>query len=714
MNSNTKNIIASKFTELMIEKMETVSASDWKKGWFNFSKPYMPPCNLSGSYYRGSNRLMLSLYSEIAGYKTNVFTTFKGGEKFEVYPKKGAKGFPILYWNIRYSEIENPQKYISREKYLSLKDEEQALYKSKPILQSFVVFNIDQTNFPEKYPDRYNKYLSELKSTTFVQNDFSYPAIDQMLKAQKWYCPISLSVEEKEAYYSASDNEIHLPAKEKFFTGENFYATLLHEMAHSTGHKDLLNRKMGGYLNPEIYAKEELVAELTAAITCRELNITSEVREDNAQYLKYWLQELKKSPSYLFDILLDVGKSSDLIIDRIFDKSLYLENENAMEEASLEAEPLREKEGINIGCTLFPEPSSEYLISFTASESTLSVEEVASALANKGVSFSDSFSNSIERNYQTKVFSRPYLKYVPKEKLFLSELLVPINPTSFYLKVKDGLVNDFILGFDPLYPSSEEHLEKISFNDFIQNQDKVFSQQSVIGSISWYDFKGQISESQEFYSSDSFLQTIKENLEYNPSGFRYKVLLEDPHLRKSVDDLVYDFYGMENSRSVHNYDKQNFDCKEYGFFSNWDITYKKEEKGVTVTCLSGGNKKDFYFENEKKLKLIARDCQSKIDSLKENLVRDYFKTEDITAIYDIKIFKLKDGLNYGINFLKDNIRSTTKQLSKSDIDKYYASILSVYEDFVSALSNENKSIERKFTSSLNQSQSSELSLSLNL
>lgn len=45
------------------------------------------------------------------------------------------------------------------------------------------------------------------------------------------------------AFYSISNDSITLPLKSQFKDGESFYGTELHEMGHSTGVKNRLNRK---------------------------------------------------------------------------------------------------------------------------------------------------------------------------------------------------------------------------------------------------------------------------------------------------------------------------------------------------------------------------------------------------------------------------------------------------------------------------------------
>lgn len=72
-------------------------------------------------------------------------------------------------------------------------------------------------------------------------DDFSFPAMDKMIKENGWICPIK-PVYRDNAYYSISKNEIVIPEKRQFKDGESFYTNLGHEMAHSTGSENHLGR----------------------------------------------------------------------------------------------------------------------------------------------------------------------------------------------------------------------------------------------------------------------------------------------------------------------------------------------------------------------------------------------------------------------------------------------------------------------------------------
>ena len=62
---------------------------------------------------------------------------------------------------------------------------------------------------------------------------------------------------------------------------------------------------------------------------------------------------------------------------------------------------------------------------------------------------------------------------------------------------------------------------------------------------------------QEFTDAEAFLKCLREELPFSSTtGFRYKVLANDPAIRKAVDDIAYDFWGEENPRALEDYEPQ--------------------------------------------------------------------------------------------------------------------------------------------------------------
>ena len=200
-----------------------------------------------------------------------------------------------------------------------MSDEERAKYHVYPKLQVFNVFNLDQTNLRETRPEMYEKFLKESsgESQRSDKDMESFPPIDAMIEKDLWVCPIK-PVHGDNAYYSPSKDVIVVPEKQQFIDGESFYSNLLHEMSHSTGSESRLNRlKPGQSFGSSEYAREELVAELTAALVSSQYGMTKHVKSDSAAYLKGWLSKLQEDPSFIKTTLLDVKRSASFIGQRV-------------------------------------------------------------------------------------------------------------------------------------------------------------------------------------------------------------------------------------------------------------------------------------------------------------------------------------------------------------------------------------------------------------
>ena len=327
-----------KFAELMIEKISTLQG-DWKKPWFSPQAAQLPR-NLSGRQYNGMNSIILMLQQEKNGWNTSRYATFdrimglnyaqdkegkrqpltdENGEKLPmVSVKKGEKSTPVMLTTFTVVNSETKEK-IKYDDYRQMSEEERAKYNVYPKLQVFNVFNLDQTNLKEARPEMYEKYASESQGLVEGSDKEmeSFPAIDAMIDKDLWVCPIKPTHGDS-AYYSPSRDVIVVPEKKQFVDGESFYSNLLHEMSHSTGSQSRLDRlKPGQSFGSTDYAREELVAELTAALVSSKYGMTKHVKSDSAAYLKSWLDNLHEDPSFIKSTLLDVKRSASFIGQRV-------------------------------------------------------------------------------------------------------------------------------------------------------------------------------------------------------------------------------------------------------------------------------------------------------------------------------------------------------------------------------------------------------------
>ena len=327
-----------RFTELMIDKIQTLQG-DWKKPWFTPGVT-QPPQNLSGRHYNGGNSLMLMLQAEKMGYEIPVWATFdritnlnfvkdKNGNVFyardknnnklpQVSVNKGEKSFPVFLTTFNVVNPETKER-IPYDDYKQLSKEDQAKYKVYPKLQVYNVFNIAaQTNLELTRPEMYEKLKAQAAGQIQQQGDLkSHPAIDLMIDENLFFCPIN-QVKGDKAYYSPANDHIVVPKREQFVDGEAFATNTLHECAHATGADSRLDRHLGGHSfgSPE-YAREELIAELSAAVISSQYGMSKHIKSDSAQYLKSWLGSLQQGPEYLKSVLGDVRRSSGMIIQRL-------------------------------------------------------------------------------------------------------------------------------------------------------------------------------------------------------------------------------------------------------------------------------------------------------------------------------------------------------------------------------------------------------------
>jgi len=90
------------------------------------------------------------------------------------------------------------------------------------------------------------------------------------------------------ACYIPSLDEVRMPELNAFKDSESFYSTLFHELGHSTGHPDRLNRPgVSGTIEfgSQVYSREELVAEITASFLCSFAQIENRVIDNSVAYL---------------------------------------------------------------------------------------------------------------------------------------------------------------------------------------------------------------------------------------------------------------------------------------------------------------------------------------------------------------------------------------------------------------------------------------------
>ena len=337
------------FAELMMERIKAID-KDWQKPWIEKGS-FMMPRNLSGRPYNGINTFLLLLYSAKQKFDMPVFVTHnqiaydlnnksklkedktekpavdlnpaEGENPGFVHVLKGEKAFPV-FLSIPTVREKDTNKPITLSEYNDMTKEEQERYYVRSYTHVYNVYNLQQTNLKEARPELYAKIeakFKELDKNGIVPMEegqmFKFAPLDKMVADNKWICPVRFE-ENKGAYYSPSKNEIVFPPKKNFIDGESFYGNLLHEMTHSTGSKELFGRLENKTDDRKFdYAREELVAEMSAAVVAHQYGFDKHIKDDSAAYLKSWLGSLKEDPSFLKTTLDDVKRASGFINGKI-------------------------------------------------------------------------------------------------------------------------------------------------------------------------------------------------------------------------------------------------------------------------------------------------------------------------------------------------------------------------------------------------------------
>jgi antirestriction protein ArdC len=114
------------------------------------------------------------------------------------------------------------------------------------------------------------------------------------------------------AFYDPAADYIRVPPQPAFFHKIDYYRTTLHELGHWTGHPKRLNRDLSGCMGSNLYAREELVAEMASAFLCAALGIVPTVR--HVDYLGAWLEVLRADTRAIFRAASQAAKTADFVL----------------------------------------------------------------------------------------------------------------------------------------------------------------------------------------------------------------------------------------------------------------------------------------------------------------------------------------------------------------------------------------------------------------
>lgn len=287
--------------QVVIEGLEK-EGLQWFKSW----KDNEGPINrATKTRYNGINVFWLNWICRSRDYAHNQWLSFKqitdlGGKLI-----KGSKSTEIFYYTQTFFH-KGLNKWFSTEQQLVAAGSSVASPEvtKHMVLRYFNVFNIAQTTGIEPLG---------FDTTEVIPNEAAETIVDGYCAAQN----LRITHDDASAYYSPKMDYVNMPEQDTFVCSDSYYKVLFHELAHSTGHSTRLNREgitNISFFGTDTYAKEELIAEISAMYMVGQLGLNPKDDLNNSQaYIKGWVSKLKEHKYECVSAMTQAAKAVEYI-----------------------------------------------------------------------------------------------------------------------------------------------------------------------------------------------------------------------------------------------------------------------------------------------------------------------------------------------------------------------------------------------------------------
>ena len=285
-----KQSVAEVITNRILEIIETTGTLPWTRPWMQKAGNGATPRNfISGKAYNGVNSLLLAAVQHASGFTSPYWLTFKQAGEKGGNVRKGEKGTPVVYYN-----------------FVDVQDET-GDDKKIPFLRHSTVFNLSQVEGIE--------VPAVIAEPTREETFNPIEAAEAILAAA--HLP-TINHGGNRACYSPSLDYIKMPTKAQFKSEAEYYNTLFHEAAHSTGHSSRLARKgvtEANFFGSHEYSKEEMVAEICAASLSHEAGLFDQIEKNSAAYIKSWSKAIKDDKTLIIQAAGMAQKAFNYILN---------------------------------------------------------------------------------------------------------------------------------------------------------------------------------------------------------------------------------------------------------------------------------------------------------------------------------------------------------------------------------------------------------------
>lgn len=301
-------------TELVVKKILTKleqGVNPWAKPWHllqdnKVCPEYFAYSATTQKAYFGINQAILD---------PGFYLTFKECKARGGTIRKGAKAQEVIFYKKYFAKATEEQVANFIRKYADYFDNKDSF------MQFFNKFfkqengqwlqqcQTNKTYFVFALEDCEGIDYPEYEKTSLDEQEERDEEIDKTVKNYLERCDVSLVERPSDkAYYMPSTKQVVMPRRNQFETTAEFYQVQFHELTHSTGHKDLLNRKTLTSVESwgdENYSKEELVAEIGSTMLLNYFGKWSDkITDRNASYLKSWASHIHEDKSLQDQLML--------------------------------------------------------------------------------------------------------------------------------------------------------------------------------------------------------------------------------------------------------------------------------------------------------------------------------------------------------------------------------------------------------------------------
>lgn len=243
----------------------------------------------------------------LCGGVAGEYVTYKQAIALGGHVKKGASGNPIIFWQQCYYEDESGKRMTEEE----ARDKRGVIkIRAIPVMKFYHVFHINDC---EGIEPRLNEDLP----CGATQNLDAEQVIEAYFKREG--IPLNRDGKSNRAYYAPKDDSVTVPTIDQFRATAGYYATIFHEMIHSTGNEKRLARfkstEPTTIFDTESYSLEELVAEIGSAALMNRLGLESPEQIQNAaSYVIGWRNKIREDNELIIKAASRAEKAVEFIL----------------------------------------------------------------------------------------------------------------------------------------------------------------------------------------------------------------------------------------------------------------------------------------------------------------------------------------------------------------------------------------------------------------